>query len=362
MLAMSVPVPPSPTVPPTPPTPAADGAAKFGAPPIGAFVTMAIVTAAGIATYVLTATATVVATCDGEVMHPGQACESTKNGVVVGVEGYPDVLARAENANLVGQGIGIALIIIGVVFAVLVYARWQQDRQLKAQLRDDHGPALSSHGRTASSSLFGIAAGAGLVGFAGYLLLMGITKDSWGYFIGAAIAAAVGLVLLYTAIPTNGQLVQVYEPGVRVTSKGKVTELPWREVSYKIVPGKGTASHFLSGPGVGSVALGVLSDSDRLQQVVQERSTQARYAPAIDAINRGETVAFGQLGVSREGITSGRKLLPWSSYGGLALSQGQVTIAQIGKGRFVTLSLGNIQDYLLLVHVIDAVARSAPRG
>lgn len=360
---MSVPVPPSPTVPPTPPTtPIADGAAKFGAAPIGAFLTMAVVTIAGIVTYVLTATATVVAMCDDHVMHPGQGCESRKNGVVVGVEGYPDVLARAENANMVGQGIGIALIVIGVVFAVLVYVRWMQDRQLKAELREDHGPALSSHGRTASSSLFGIAVGAGLVGFAGYLLLMGISKDEWPYFIGTVLAAAVGVLLLYTAIPKNGQLVEVYEAGVRVASRGKVTELPWSEVSYKIVPGKGTASHFISGPGVSSIALGAISDSERLQEVAQRRSVRARYAPTMEAINRGETVSFGQLGVSREGISSGRKMLPWAAYGGIMLAQGQITIAQIGKGRFVTLSLGQVENYTLLVHVIDAVAKQAPRS
>lgn len=322
---------------------------------------MAVVTAAGIVTYVLTATATVVAMCGSDRMTPNMACDTERNGIVTNTDTYGQVLAAARRANTVGQWTGIALIVIGVLFAVLLYVRWQQDRQLKAQLRDDHGPPLSSHGRTASSSFFGIIVGAGLIALAGYFLLSGIGKDEWPYFIGTALAGLGGLALLYVALPKNGQLVQVYDPGLRVVSRGRVTELPWREVSHTIVPGKGTASHVISGPGVGSVALASLNDSDALQQVTQQRSAQARYPLAVEAINRGETVAFGKLGVSREGITSGRKTLPWSHYAGIVLQQGQVTVAQHGKGRFATVGLGQIENYLVLVHVIDTVAKQVPR-
>lgn len=342
--------------------PAPDGSGRFGKTPVGAFLTTAIVAIAGVVTYVLTASANVTAMCDDDRMGPADLCETRTNGIVTDTRTYTEVLAAAQRANTIWQWIGIILVVIGVVFAVLVYVRWRQDVALKSQLRDDHGHPLSAHSKTASTSFFGIAAGAALIGLAGWLLLNGLSKDEWPFYLGTAVAGAVGLLLLYAAVPTNGQLVQTFDQGVRVVSRGTVSDVPWQGLDYQIIPGKGMANHSISAPGLKAVPLGTLSDHEKLEQAVQQHTVQAKYRPALEAIQRGETVAFGKVSVSREGIATGSKTLPWHQYGGVVLSQGQVTIAKSPKGAFLSTSLASFQNYSLFVHVVDAIVKQQPRA
>lgn len=366
MCAMSAPQPPSSpqssSITGEASAPADDGGRRFGAAPVWAFATAAIVTVGGAALYVWSATREVVAMCGDEVMHPGQGCDVYNNNILVRTDGYPEVLANAERLNTIFAWTALGLVLIGVAFGVLTFIRWRQDSALKAGLRDDHGAPLSSHSRTASSSLLLVVFGAALVGGAIYFTLTGIAKGEWPYFIGTVLCAGLGIAMLWAAAPKNGQLVQTFGDGIRVVSNNEVTDLPWRDVGYVITPGKGTATHSIDGPGVKHLSLAGLSDHEKLQQVAQQRTVQTKFAPAVEAINRGETVGFGALTVSREGITSGRKTLPWSEYGGIALAQGQVTVARAPKGRLVTVSLGSIRDYALLVHVVDAVVKQTPRA
>ena len=161
-------VPPQPTAAsPASPNQQKDGGAKFGAPPIGALVTMAIVTVGGAVTYVLTKNATVTAMCGDDRMRPGDLCETTRNGIRTGTDTYAEVLADAIRTNQVAQWLGIALIVVGVAFGVMTVLRWQQDVSVKAQLGNEHGTPISAHSRTASSSFFGIVLGAGGVALAG---------------------------------------------------------------------------------------------------------------------------------------------------------------------------------------------------
>lgn len=342
-------------------TPAADGGARFGKIPIGAFVTTAVIALAGVVTYVLTAGATVTAMCDDERMGPADLCETRTNGVVTDTSTYTEVLAAAQRANTVWQWVGIIMVVIGVVFAGLVYVRWRQDVALKAQLTGEHGAPISEHSRTVSTSLFGIAAGVGLIGLAAWLLLNGLSKGDWPFYLGTALAGAVGLLLLYLSVPTNGQLVQTFDQGVRVVTRRTVTDVPWQQLDYQIIPGKGTATHTINAPGLKPVQLAPLSDHEALQQTAQQRSVQAKYRPALEAIQRGESVPFGKVSVSAQGISAGTKLLPWNQYGGIALSQGQVTIAKLPKGAFLSTTLASIANYTLLVHVVDAVVKQQPR-
>lgn len=360
LCAMSVPPQPS-SATPSKARPTTDGGAKFGAVPIAAFATMAVVTIAGIVTYVLTKTATVVATCGGDPMAPNQVCDSVKNGVTVGTDTYAEVLAAAHRANQVGQWTGVALVVIGVAFAVMTFLKWRQDIATKAQLTDELGAPISSHSRTTSSSFFGIIFGAGFIALAGYFLLTGMTKDSWGYYLGTAAFGLLGLLFLYLAVPKNGQLLQTFDGGVRVIANDKQHTWAWTDVNYVITPAKGAANHGIGGPGLKQLPITGLQGANELQALVQRKSVEAKFRPAVDAVNRGETVAFGPLGVSREGISHGRKLLPWSEYGGIALHQGNVGVIRTPKGRFAGLSLGVVPNYALFVHLVDAVSKSQPQ-
>ncbi|GAB2596877.1 DUF6585 family protein [Pseudactinotalea suaedae] len=358
---MSVPPQPNADSPSTSPAPQKDGGAKFGATPVAAFATLAVVTVGGAVTYVLTASATVTATCGGDRMRPGDLCETTRNGIRTGTDTYAEVLANAIRTNQVAQWVGIALVVIGVAFGVMTYLRWRQDVALRAQLGHEYGQPISAHSRTASSSFFGIIFGAGFVGLAGFFLLSGLSKDEWPYYLGTVFFGLLGLVFLSLAIPKNGQLIQTFADGVRIVTGNRHHALPWRDVDYVITPAKNAANHGISGPGLKQVVLTGLQDATDLQALVQQRTVEAKYRPAIEALNRGETVPFGSLAVSREGITAGRKLLPWNEFGGVTLHQGNVGVARVPQGRFAGVSLANVPNYALFVHLTSAISQQQPR-
>lgn len=348
-------------VPPAQPDPSV-GASRFGAPPWLSIAGLVLVSLGGAAAYVWASTRDVVAMCGSQRMGPGDLCDTvTRSGMVTGTETYTEILAQAQRTNQVIGWVGLGLVVVGIALAVLTVIRWRQDVDLKSQLRDDHGPANSAHSSTASSNIGVVIFGAGFVGLATYLLLQGLSKDEWPWFIGTAVAGLLGLGMLWGSIPANGKLVQTFRDGIRVVSNRKVVDLPWRDVDYRIVPAKGTAHHHISGPGLKGLPLASVSGSPALQQIVQQQTIEARYPAALEAIDRGESVPFGEFAVSRDGISNGRKTLPWSEYGGVSLSQGNVTIAKSPKGRFASTTLGKVPNYALFVNVVDEVVKRQPR-
>src|SRR5690606_10532183 len=152
-----------------------------------------------------------------------------------------------------------------------------------------------------------------------------------------------------------------FPEGVRVVARNEVRDLPWREVTYTITPGKGTATHSITAPGLKGLALEGLTDHETLQQVAQRRDVEAKVGPAIEAFNRGESVGFGAFEVSRAGIGQGRKTLPWPSYGGIVPAQGQRSITQMPTGRFGLVSRGTVRDAVLLAALIDTSSGQLPR-
>ncbi|WP_420114285.1 DUF6585 family protein [Pseudactinotalea sp.] len=343
-----------------PSSPQKSTGAKFGAPPVVALLTTAAVAVGGVVAYVAARGATVTAMCGSSRMRPGNICETERNGIVTGTETYTEVLASALRSNQIIQWMGIAAIVIGVVFAALIVVRWRQDVALRNGLGSQYGTPASEYSKTAGTSLLGLVFGVGALGLAAFLLLTGLGKDEWGYFVGAAVVGLLGLLFLGLGFPKNGQLVQVFDAGVRVLAGGKQYEWPWHEVNYVITPAKGAANHSIGGPGLKQLPLTGLQGANALQDLAQQRSVEARYRPAIEAINRGETVSFGSLGVSRAGLTSGRKVLPWNEFGGVTLHQGNVTIAKVPKGRFASMSLGVLPNYALFVHLTSAMVKQQP--
>src|SRR5690606_28059778 len=132
---MSVPPQPQPSAPgPQPPAP--DGAARFGATPVWAFVTSALVTVGGAAAYVWTATRAVEATCDGEVMGPGDICQTiSRTGVVTRTQSHRQMLDEALLVNAIIGWTALGLALLGIAFGVIAYLRWRQDVALAGALR-----------------------------------------------------------------------------------------------------------------------------------------------------------------------------------------------------------------------------------
>lgn len=350
---------PSPDVSP----PVREGTKKFGAFPVWTFVAMALVSIAGAATFVLTANATVVAMCGSTRMRPGALCDTvTRSGRVTGTETYTEVLASAQRTNQMAQYVGLALVVLGVALAVVAFLRWRQDLALKAQLRDDHGLPISEHSRTTSSNLFMLLLGAGMVGAAGYFLLTGLARDETMQFLLAAFFLAAGAVALWYGMPRNGKLLQTFADGIRIVSANRVRDLPWSDVQYTITVNRNAVVHNIAGPGLKAMPLGGVSDSGKLQQVVQTRVSQAQLPPALAAIKQGNALGFGALTLSREGIATAKKSVPWPEFDGIRSKGATVIVNRQPQKKAFSVQMGQVSNYPLLVALSEALADQRSTG
>jgi hypothetical protein len=341
---------------PTGPLP---GAEKFGAAPVWGIATTAIVGVGGFGLFLWQSTAEVVARCGSEVMGPGDVCETTRNGIRTGIRSYPEVLAQAERMKTVGTFLGLALMVIAIVFLVLLAVRWRQDVAARARFVDESMTPVSSHSSTAHTSLLGIVFGGAGIGFGGLLVLQGLPETAMGYLIGGGAIVLGGLALLIAvAVPKNGRLLQVFDQGLRVIRGGELSDVPWANLRYQIVPQKGTASHYLVGKEIGGrFELAGITGHEQLQREAQQRTLRARMPAMIETYNRGETVDFAKVQVSKQGVVVGREQIAWPEYAGVGLHQGQVTVHRHG-GKPVMIGLGLVRDYAALAHLLDMAQRA----
>jgi hypothetical protein len=74
-----------------------------------------------------------------------------------------------------------------------------------------------------------------------------------------------------------------------------------------------------------------LPDLKRLGALIQRESLRHLLPRALEAYHLGETVRFGKMGVSREGLNNGSDTLPWSEVRGLKIDEDKLTISKEGK-------------------------------
>ncbi len=140
----------------------------------------------------------------------------------------------------------------------------------------------------------------------------------------------------------DAQRVYVFEGGL-VHADGTLTEYPWpaiMSVQQKIV------RQYVNGVYTGTRYLYTVTRNDgrvlkltqffdgiaQLGQGISEQVARVHLPHAVAAIQRGETVPFGDLGVHGSGLVSARHgLLPWAELEQVQVVQGYVRLRRAGK-------------------------------
>ena len=93
--------------------------------------------------------------------------------------------------------------------------------------------------------------------------------------------------------------------------------------------------------------------ADRIDAEVSSRQLPA----AIARVQNGETVAFDRVSLSRQGVTSGTELLPWSEIEALKVENGSVAIQKAGKFfNWANLRVSDIPNFSVFAGVVNALA------
>jgi hypothetical protein len=99
-----------------------------------------------------------------------------------------------------------------------------------------------------------------------------------------------------------------------------------------------------------------LSDIKRLRELAEERTLPLMLPAAVEAYRAGETVGFGEVSVSPEGIHSGKDTLPWEDFADAEAKQGQLLVRAAGRQRpFFKIDIAKVSN----PHVFLALAEQA---
>lgn len=337
------------------------GSRKFGAFPVWTVLSMVLLSVLGAATIVYTATARVSATCGGRQMGPGDICETVNRArIVTDTRGYAEVLADAQRMHQAAGYIGIAVMVLGVLLAVIAVVRWRQDVTLKSKLTDQHGPPISEHSRTASGNFLMIGVGAAFAGGAVYFTMSALAKSEPLRYLPAGLVAALAVAALVAGLPRNGTLIQTYQAGLRVASNGKLAEVAWENLQYvMVVDRNNNVEHRVSGPDLKQLRLAGLTDQAQLLATVATQTSRERLPAAMNAVNNGQTLSFGAFFVSRDGIANEKKVVSWAEYAGIAIHRGKAVVSSRSRGKALSARLARVSDYPLLLALASSMTNSA---
>ena len=99
-----------------------------------------------------------------------------------------------------------------------------------------------------------------------------------------------------------------------------------------------------------------LSDVKRLRELAEECTLPFMLPAALEAYRAGETVGFGAVSVSPDGIHSAKDTLPWEDFADADAKQGQLLVRAAGRKRpFFKLDIAKVSN----PHVFLALAEQA---
>jgi hypothetical protein len=119
----------------------------------------------------------------------------------------------------------------------------------------------------------------------------------------------------------------IYENGFAYTRKGQLSAFRWEDVvSITIFPVRGRYCHRVEAATGDQFAF--TGNPDYMGQMVRDRSFPARRQRLGEAFNRGDTIDFGRVSISRgEGVRSDDTVFPWGEIKSISVRPGSVVLS-----------------------------------
>jgi hypothetical protein len=163
-----------------------------------------------------------------------------------------------------------------------------------------------------------------------------------GAWIALVFFLAVGGGMAYFGYRRSRRRAQVFDQGLVYSSGGATHTWRWDEIAFvwqKIVRVSvnfipvGTRYVYTLQHRNGQTI--ILDDGLRgikhLGQTIQEETFTRLMPLAVGAYNNGETLYFGKLSISQQGIGNSKQTIPWSEVKGVEINQGYVGVRREGK-------------------------------
>lgn len=214
--------------------------------------------------------------------------------------------------------------------------------QLGDQPRAEYHPAL-----TVKNIILGVICLLLGLAFAGGGLAAGQSSDGSGSMVILVLIGlffiAGGIYILLSGVIYKGWGVYVYENGF-VFKKGNQAAQPFRwdqiEAAWHSV-----TRHYRNGIYTGTTHRYRVRRSDGYEVVLNDRFhkveelgdlvhntvTRTKIPQVFAAYNAGQTITFGPLSVSAQGIGNGKSVLPWAEVKDISIQSGYIAVSKAGK-------------------------------
>jgi hypothetical protein len=187
----------------------------------------------------------------------------------------------------------------------------------------------------------------------------------------AFILFAFGLLAGWRAYANWNKGVVAYERGFAYNDRKGVQVWRWEEV---ISMTSAITRHYTNGIYTGTTHIYklynrqnqrlVLSDSigkvEELAKNIDENIFPLLYGPAADRYNAGQTIVYGPVAISKEGIAIGKKTYPWTEVKEVSIHQGILKVSRKEGGWFsgtraAASSVPNLRVLLSIIHQVVGV-------
>lgn len=218
------------------------------------------------------------------------------------------------------------------------------------------------------------------LGLGGFMMIVALAAmgepDSGGIIIAVLIGVLLvggGLWLSFKAITERDLRVIVMNDGFVLTKGGKHQVFRWADIanvwqqvtihrSYGIKTGTTHRYTVQLKNGTKTVLTDNLRNVDALGNTIQEQVTKRILPEAVKALNAGQSIKFGKIQVTPQGLGNGRDLVPWNEVKGVSLNMGYISVQKQGKllnwARTSVAETPNVLVFLSLVnHVVGIKTR-----
>jgi hypothetical protein len=222
----------------------------------------------------------------------------------------------------------------------------------------------------------------GLLAFFGVLLLIGAFAAGYAFFttdpkepdregmiVVAVICAAIGVPFVGIWLAQRGKTVEVFEHGL-VRIKGKKVRATrwddisavWQQITRNYYNGIYTGTTYIytiqTKTGEKFKITNVYKDIEALGNTIQSEVTKRLLPPMVLAYQSGQTVSFGKLSLSPQGLIYKDKHLGWNEIKDLKIERGYISVKKEGGRWFnwASVSAASVPNLFVFLAMIDSIA------
>jgi hypothetical protein len=203
------------------------------------------------------------------------------------------------------------------------------------------------------------------------LLFMALAVINGGFLVAALVLAPLGIWGFIYCFNTLGLKVILHEGGLLQIKRNGELVIPWEDIEYVW---QQITEHYTNGVYTGTTYVYTLqlydgiklkytnnmfSNVQKLGEAILHETSQTLYPKALARFNKGKTVDFGTLGVSRDGLSYGSSTLSWREIEAVKIKQGYISVRKRGKWlnwcNIAVASIPNLYVFLSLVNQIVGI-------